>query len=276
MKKLQTQLLKAFAPLIIFFVVWSLLPSLSKREIKSLFFNIQSPIWKAKTQITNMKDEVSLLSKPKKQIINECKELAQENAFLKIELANINEKSIELERLNDLLHLSQNDGFRSEIARVIRRDTSSWWHTMVVNKGENFGIKKGMAVISARGIVGRIAEVHIGTAVVDLTTSPQFRMAARIEGDLRPIIYRGNSNDAFSQPHGIAENIPLDFRKNISDKIRLVSTSFGGNFPEGLTIGYIYSVETADDGFFLRSNVFLDRELLDLSEVAILIPTNQE
>lgn len=276
MKKLQTKLLKSFAPLIIFFIVWTILPSLSKKEIKSLFFNIQSPIWKAKSQIINIKDEVTLLSKPKKQIINECKTLARENAFLKIQLDGINEKSNELERLNDLLNLSQNDGFRTEIARVIRRDVSSWWHTMVVNKGENFGIKDGMAVISARGIVGRVVEVHAGTSVIDLITSPKFRMAARIEGDWRPIIYRGNSNDAFSQPSGIAENIPLDFRKNISGQLKLVSTSFGGNFPEDLIIGYIHSVEIADNGFFLRANVLLDRVLLDLAEVAILIPTNQE
>lgn len=74
-------------------------------------------------------------------------------------------------------------------------------------------------------------------------------------------------------------NAPLDLIPSTDRPLRLVSSRLGGIFPDGLTIGLVRELKTGQDGLFQAGEVALDKRLLELREVAILIPEiygNQE
>lgn len=182
----------------------------------------------------------------------------------------------EVGRLEALLELPSENGYRYEIARVARRDLTAWWQRFTIRKGRNYGIPEGAAVVYAGGVVGRVREVHAYTSVIELVSSPGFRMAASLEGESRPVTYQGLPNPPFVPPIGEAMNIPPDVRVSRAEPRRLVSSRLGGVFPEGLTIGLITAVEPGSDGYFQQGLVQLDPELSSLKEVAIVVPLDFE
>ena len=44
-------------------------------------------------------------------------------------------------------------------ARVIGKDMGNWFSNFTVDKGTSSGVTKGMTVMSADGVVGRVVEV---------------------------------------------------------------------------------------------------------------------
>lgn len=147
---------------------------------------------------------------------------------------------------------------------------------MIIRKGRNFGITVGAPVVFSGGVVGRVVEVHAFTAVIDLVTSPTFRVAASAEGDTRPVSYQGGINETFGAPRGTVEFVPLDIAANRLQPKPLVTSGLGGVFPPGLTIGSITQLEPSTDGMFKNGEVKLDERLSSLTEVTVLVPLNPE
>ena len=176
----------------------------------------------------------------------------------------------EIDRLQNIWNIPKLPRFTYEFAPVIRRNINSWSDDIVILGGKNKSFTQGLPVIFSGGIVGRIRTVDLYTSVVELSSSPSFRMVASIEGDPRPCTYQGKKNAAFSSPVGVARDIPTDIKAQSDKKLRVVSSSLGGVFPDGLTIGYITSLRQDSQGLFQDGVVELDSRLLNLREVAVL------
>ena len=178
----------------------------------------------------------------------------------------------EVKRLEALLNLPPNPQFRYEAARVARRDLSGWWQRLVIRKGANYGIPVGAPEVYGGGVVGRVKTVHAYTAVIDLVTSPDLRLAAMFDGDARPVSYEGGVNPPLASPRGIVEYVPSDITVSPKHPRRLVTSGLGGVFPAGLTIGYVTHLGASTDGLFKSGEVALDPRLSELNEVTVLVP----
>ena len=117
-------------------------------------------------------------------------------------------------------------------------------------------------------------EVNAFTSRVELISSPNFRMAASFEGDIRPVVYQGVPQSGFGSPTGEVRDAPQDLVANTQNPLRLVSTRLGGTFPPGLMIGSVSWLEPGSTGIFQAGTVQLDKRLLGLQEVSVLIPLN--
>lgn len=142
----------------------------------------------------------------------------------------------------------------------------------MIRKGSKHGITPGAAVIYEKGVAGRIKEVYPSSSIVELVSSPGFRIAARFVGDNRPITYSGIDNPAFSKPKGHVENIPIDISIQLDRPTMLISSRLGGHFPEGLPIGKLSKLEPSISGLFNQGAIELDPHLHSLQEVTVLIP----
>jgi len=145
----------------------------------------------------------------------------------------------------------------------------------LIRKGRDAGIVPGAGVVFAGGVVGRVREVYAYTARVELVTSRTFRMAARFEGETRPVRYEGTVIPALRNPVGSVRDVPSDLYASPEEPLRLVSTRLGGVFPDGLPIGEVRYLETDASGLFQRGVVHLDSALLSLNEVAVLLPADE-
>lgn len=263
---------KPFLTLALLIVAWLLVPTVVKRVTRLTFFEIQAPLDVAGSYVRDLQDYWSMRTRSKNELIAAYRELggltakyaqaAEENASLRHEI----------ERLETLLRLPSFSNYRSEPARVVRRDFSGWWQRLVIRKGHNYGITVGAPVIFIGGVVGRVSEVHAYTSVVELISSPQVRLAASFEGDDRPVSFQGGVNAPFTAPQATVEFVPLDIFASVSTPRPLVTSGLGGVFPRGLKLGEVVQLEPSTDGLFKSGRVNLDPRLNQLTEVTVLVP----
>ena len=112
---------------------------------------------------------------------NEYKRLKEETDVLKARLVGLEEVILENARLEKLLKFKRQLVYSSVVANVIGRDPSYWNSTMIIDKGAGDGIREGMPVVNALGVVGKIAEVGKTKSKVILLTDPQFSVAALVQ-----------------------------------------------------------------------------------------------
>lgn len=263
---------KPFLTLGIVLIAWLLIPTTIKRFARTGFFELQAPVSTTASYVRDLQDFWSLKTRSKNELIEAGRDVARLNAAYETRLQQDAALRGELERLERILKLPAPAGYRSEPARVVLRDFSSWWQRLVIRKGRNYGILEGSPVIYAGGVVGRVREVYAYTSVVELVSSPGVRIAATTEGDTRPISYQGGVNPSFGPAVGVIEYVPLDVFASPSSPRRLVTSGLGGVFPPNLTIGYITRVEPSSDGLFKSGDVRLDPALSALNEVTVLVP----
>lgn len=263
---------RPFLTLGIVVLVWLLLPSAIKRAARTSFFEFQAPFEVAASHVRDLQDFWSLKTRSKNELIAAGRELAQLNASYEYRLRRDSDLQGEIARLEKLLQLPGEPGFRHEPARVVGRDFAQWWSRITIRKGRIHGIKKGSPVVYSGGLVGRVCKVHAYTSTVELITSPDIRIAAMIEGDTRPLSYQGSASEPGfgTVQNGVAEYVPAD----VSDgkPLRLVTSGLGGVYPKNITIGRLVRLDPSPDGLFKTGEVRLDPALAGLSEVTVLVP----
>ena len=129
-----------------------------------------------------------------------------------------------------------------------------------------------MGVIFTGGVAGKTVEVGARWATVSLASSPRFRIAAHFEGDDRPVTYQGGGIPIGGKPFGIVRNVPHDLAPTPEAPLRLLTSSLGETFPDGIIIGKVMQLEGGEDGLFKSGKVWLDERLGRIREVTTLMP----
>ena len=263
---------KPFVLLGIVALAWGLLPVVVKSFLRDGLFEMQAPIEVTASYARDLQDYWAERAQSKNELITSGRELRRVYSGYEFEAQQTEALRAEITRLENLLRLPSNPKYRFEPARVVRRDLTGWWQQLVIRKGANFDIPVGAPVVYAGGVVGRVREVHLYTAVVDLVSSPSVRLAANIEGDTRPVSYQGGINLPLSPARGVVEFVPPDIFASAAAPKRLTTSPLGGVFPAGLTIGYVTRLEASTDGLFKTGEVSLDPRLSEITEVTVLVP----
>lgn len=255
-------------------MAWFLIPTMIKSWIQLGLYELQAPLWTASTKIKDLQKYWILRNHSKRELIEAIRDLARLNASYELTVSENVALKNEINRLENLLGLKKLDDYQYLLARVIRRDFTSWSHQMIIHKGSRDGVVQGAAVIYNKGVAGRIKETFPHSSLVELVSSPTFRVAAKFLSDDRPITYRGISNLAFVRPLGEAYNIPTDIHASSKEPQYLVSSKLGGVFPDGLPIGILHEILPGTDGIFNQGKISLNPNLHSIQEVAILLPLN--
>ncbi len=267
---------RPFAILGVVGLLWLLAPVALKRLARVSLFEFGAPADFAASYARDLQQYWSLRTRSTNELLQTARDLANLNAGYEARIQENEALREEVRRLEEALHLPSNPEYRTEIARVVRRDFGTWSQRLVIRKGRNAGLPVGAPVIFSGGVVGRVAEVHAYTAVVDLVSSPTLRIAAVADGDSRPFSFEGGPNPPFTQARGSVEFVPLDVYASPESPKRIVTAGLGGVFPAGIVIGYIQNLELDTGGLFKSGTVLLDPRLNELHEVAVLVPLNPE
>lgn len=268
-------MLKPWLILGAFLFVWWVIPVVVKSFTQIGLYELQAPVAKVSGKIGDLQEYWTLRNHSKKELIETIRDLARLNASYELTLSENAALKEEIGRLEKLLDLPTLPEYQQVLARVIRRELSSWSHQIIIHKGQKDGIVNGAAVIYDKGVAGRVRETFAHTSVVELASSPTFRVAAKFEGDNRPITFQGISNPAFMDPIGESYNVPTDIKASEEEPLRLVSSKLGGVFPDGIIIGTVKELRPGGDGIFNCGRVCLDPSLHEIREVAILLPLNR-
>ena len=179
------------------------------------------------------------------------RELKRENERMQIEVERlriISQKYAQVleenNKLRDLIEFKQAAPFKSTAARVIKRVSSTWWNSMIIDKGSLDGLATDSPVISASGLIGKIGKLAPHMAEIILLTDEMCRVSAKIEGTLEQGIISGERAGLDMRP-----DLRLRFlNKNIliNPGAHVLSTGEGGVFPAGLLIGRVKRFENRD------------------------------
>lgn len=167
----------------------------------------------------------------------EYKRLSKEVDVLRSRLTGLEEVIRENTRLEALLEFKRQLLYSSVVANVVGRDPSHWSSSMIIDKGEEDGVHEGLPVVSAVGVVGKIAEVGRATSKVILLTDPQFSVAALVQRPRESGVVSGTLQGKMCRLRYINENADVQ----IGDKV--ITSKLSSSFPEGLLIGEILRVE---------------------------------
>ena len=269
------QRLDKFKPLILlgfFLGAWWIVPAAVKSFVRVSFSEFQAPVLIVSSYLDDLGNFWSQNNHSKEELITAGRELARQKAFYQLKIQQNNTLEEEINRLESILNMPNRIEFRYEVARVIHRDLNLWWQQITIQKGKNYGIVKGAAVVFQGGVVGRVIEVNLLTSRVELVSSPNFRIAASFEADGRPVVYQGVLQNGFRNPIGEVRDAPEDLQASTQKPLRLISTGLGGTFPPGLTIGNVTWMEAGSSGIFQAGEVRLDKRLLNLHEVTVMVP----
>lgn len=210
--------------------------------------------------------------------ITEIKNTFEENKLLKARLdeyVELHAKVLELEKENNRLRetLDKKESLRNyELmqATVIARNPEYWHELVFLNKGEQQGVKKNMAVITSEGMIGKVKQVSQFTSTVQLLSAVD--RTNRIS-----VIVKGNE-DVFGLIEGYDEEkkallfkrIPFDVEINLKEKQTVISSGLGGVFPRGLVIGEIIEVVPDEHGLTQMAYVKPSANFYDIDHVMIV------
>lgn len=264
---------KPFVTLGLLLAAWLVVPVAIKSFVRASFFEFQAPLPLAASYVRDLQEFWGLRTHSNDELIGAGRDLARVLSSYEFAVQQNSQLRDQIDRLDRLLSLPPLPSFRYEHARVVSRDDAGWWQRLTIRKGRNYQIPVGAPVVFSGGVVGRVAEVHAYTSVVELVSSPTFRLAATVEGDTRPMSYQGSVNRAFGAAEGTVEFVPVDIFANAAAPQRLVTSGLGGVFPPGLYLGVVTRLEPSTDGLFKSGEVALDPRLDALTEVTVLVPT---
>lgn len=176
----------------------------------------------------------------------DLEELKRENESLKAEQNRYSEVLAENIRLRNLLKFKQGyTSYNMVGASVIERDYGGWTHTMVIDRGEDSGIKKYMPVIIPSGLVGFVSEVYMNSSRVQLLLDPRTTVGGIVQRPASRVVsmVSGNSGNP-----GLLSFMSLPKESDVIKGDIIVTSGYGGVYPKGLVIGTVEQVDVDSEG----------------------------
>jgi rod shape-determining protein MreC len=208
---------------------------------------------------------LTILSRPAATVSNivdkgqEIISLREENARLREENARLlqwqavaRRLNVENRELRDINRFNPAGAIKFVSARVIADTGGTFAHSLVLSAGKRQGVRKGQAVITGDGLVGRIAGVGRNSSRVLLITDLNSRIPVVIESSRARAILAGDNVDRPKLIH-------LPPGASISPGDRIVTSGHGGALPWGLPVGTVASV--SDEGIAVQP--FVERGRLE-------------
>lgn len=201
----------------------------------------------------------------------------EENAILKAKIdqydaivqQNLNQER-EIAALQEELGLQATlTNYEKITSNVISRSPDTWQDMLIIDRGTRDGVEVNMAVLSNKGLVGRVIEANVASSKVELLTS------SNQNSNQFPVRISGKKGETF----GIIKQYDTEKKVLVVEQLTgafveenaVVQTSgLGGNSPADLPVGVTLAETT--DRFGLTRQVYVKpyAQMSDLSVVTVI------
>jgi rod shape-determining protein MreC len=193
----------------------------------------------------------------------ENRELKQQIEQMRLEQVRLSEDAAQAHRLQTLLAFKEQYIAKTVAAQVIGSSGSDLSRTVYIDKGEDVGLQRDMAVLTADGIVGKILVVYPSTSQVLLINDQTSGVGVILEKSRLQGVLRGSANGEV-----MLERIMSD--EQVTAGETLLTSGGDQIFPKGLPVGTITNVANGKD-LFLNIKVKPSADLSKLEEVLVLV-----
>lgn len=195
--------------------------------------------------------------------------LQQRNSELESEVSELQAQVIQLQQevgqtdiLAALVDFAQTNSENSyKAAAVIGRDPSPFLQYVIINRGSNDEIQRGMPVVTNQGLVGRVDAVIADAARVQLITDPASNVNVRLQNAEADASLVGSVTGDLT-----LDLIPQDVALDIGDLV--LTSGLGGGYPPDLIVGQVVNVRTRDFDLFQQATV---QPVVDFNRLQIVL-----
>jgi len=228
-----------------------------------------NPVVKAQTWLAKRYQAIqSLITQPEdvNTLRHKNLELEAENSGLQVQIIELQQQVTEAQLLSTLVDYERRHVDNQYIAAsVIARDISPFMHFVIIDRGSDNGLRKGMPVITQQGLVGNITAVTAGAARVQLINDPGSSINVILQQSEVEGVVKGQ----------ITGEIKLDMvskSATIQPGELVLTSGLGGKYPENIVIGQVVTIRSDAYSLFQSASV---QPAVDFSQLDIvLIITN--
>lgn len=208
--------------------------------------------------------------------LTEFDELKEENAQLKIQIAEMQEEirqaasdREENVRLRELAELrEQRRDLHFESARVLEQDDSNWSSMLTIRRDAAQDIKVGDCVVTEAGyLVGVVTEVGLNWATVRTILDSGSSVGALVFRSGASAVAQG---DFALMGEGRLTLAYLGTNPDLVSGDLIVTSGLGGYYPGQIVIGSVEEVRVSDDGLDQIAVVRPAAELEELTQVFVV------
>jgi rod shape-determining protein MreC len=195
--------------------------------------------------------------------------MRQRNLELEAEVSRLQSEIIELKQqisetriLSALVEFARvHPDNRYVAAAVIGQDPSPFVKYVIINRGSDSDLRRGMPIVTQQGLAGRVAAVTASAARVQLITDPTSSVNVRMEPSGAQAVLLGSFTGDLS-----LEMIPQTASVQIGDLV--LTSGLGGNYPLDVLVGQITSVRRQETDLFQHAVV---QPVVDFSKLEIVL-----
>jgi rod shape-determining protein MreC len=205
--------------------------------------------------------------------LKENERLAKENAGLETEIGRLADKLASKEdvfrenvRLREILDYKEKLGRKIIVANILGYDPTSILSTIVIDRGTDDGVRKGLCVVTIKGekelLLGRIIDLFSGSSIVLLITDKSSLIPAMLAETCEKGILVGEQ-----------EGLSLSFiESHIDPKSKEdVVTLEDRDIPGGILIGKVGKIGPKKMGLFREIKVVPGFDISKLREVLVIV-----
>ena len=197
-------------------------------------------------------------------IEKELREIRKDNARLIAENAKLSELADIRSTIGEFEGVRPRLEFPFIGARVISRDPVRLGGIWILDEGGRKGIQEGMAVISSKGVVGRILASTGGYSQMQSLSDPDCRVAVMSVRSRNPGIIHSPEGSGVFVEYGATSDI------RVGDS--LVTWGAGGIFPRGLPVGRVVEIrKTGTTGIMRQARIEPFQDPWQVRDVFVLL-----
>jgi rod shape-determining protein MreC len=200
------------------------------------------------------------------QLRTENERLKSENALLRSQLIQLQEGQKDYDVLYALLNVARaRPDSDYAAAMVIGRDSSPFMRYVLIDRGSDSGLRRGMPVLTAQGLVGRIDAVTANAARVQLIIDSSSAVNVRLKDSNVNAMLQGSVTGDVT-----LEMIPPEAEVKPGELI--LTNGLGGTYPSNILVGQVSSVRKLQTALFQSAAV---QPVVDFNNLrAVLVVTN--
>jgi rod shape-determining protein MreC len=196
------------------------------------------------------------------QLRNDIMQLMLENSVLR-------EEAVKAGRYRTLLGITRTDNRQAVPARVLYRSEGLVTGTLVIDQGRRDGIVDNSICISSEGLLGVVSSVLEATSEVLPITNPSVNVSCITWPSGAYGILQSSSNGELYLVH-------VDLTSEVETGDQVLTSRYGGVFPDGLLVGSVTDISTGQSGLALKLSVTPVVDFEGTGEVLILLPEESD
>ena len=160
-------------------------------------------------------------------------------------------------------------------ATVISRTPDRWFEKIVIDKGKKSGVEPDMAVITAKGLIGKVISTSEMTSTIELLSSDNTknRVSAEIQGEDNKSIYGLIDGYDKEKKMLLMKDLPID--REIKPGQNVITSGYS-IFPKRLDIGKVTSLEVDQYGLTQIAYVKPSADFYGFEHVMVVVTSTDK